>query len=190
MIATMFTDLHALLQMLWLFLPAIVANSIPVVAAHYGWLPQLDQPLDGGIKWRNRALFGEHKTIRGFVVGISAAALTGAVQAIFFRYQWAHAVSLLPYQSMIFTAFFGAWLGTSALATDAIKSLIKRQFDIRPGKSWPPFDQIDFVIGVLLAASFFIRFTFAQIILTLIFFGAGSFLVSVAGVMSGIKKSL
>src|SRR5690242_16570237 len=97
--ASMSSLIFTLLQMLWLFLPAVVANSIPVVAAHRHWLPALATPLDGGIKWRNRDLFGDHKTIRGFVVGIAAAGLVGWLQWLLWPLGWVEAVSLLPYTS-------------------------------------------------------------------------------------------
>lgn len=189
-ISTIINLLLATAQILWLFLPAIFANSMPVIAARFGWLPALNKPLDGGKLWRNRALFGEHKTIRGIVVGVASAALIGAFQYLARDVAWIRSISLISYHSMTFTIAFTALLGLSALIADAVKSLIKRQCDIRPGKSWPPYDQIDFVIGVLITASFFIALTPLHIVLALIIFGAGSFFVSAIGVVFGIKQSL
>src|SRR5690554_307556 len=61
---------------IWIFLPAGLANMAPIFAAHWNLWPQLDRPIDGGKTWRGRRLFGEHKTIRGFVAGwLSALAL-------------------------------------------------------------------------------------------------------------------
>ncbi len=180
----------ATLQILWLFLPAIFANSMPVVASRFSWFPMLDSPLDRGKLWRNRALFGEHKTVRGIVVGVASAASMGALQYSLRNRTWVQFISLISFQSFWSTVAFALLLGAGALAADALKSLIKRQCDIRPGKSWPPYDQIDFVIGVLLAASFFIVLTPLHIILALIIFGIGSFLVSAVGVMFGVKQSL
>ena len=37
----------------------------------------------------------------------------------------------------------------AALGGDLIKSLFKRQVDIQPGQPWFPFDQCDWLIGVL-----------------------------------------
>ena len=47
----------------------------------------------------------------------------------------------------------GALLGFGAMTGDAVKSFFKRQRGIPPGKSWFPFDQLDFVVGGLLFAA-------------------------------------
>jgi CDP-diglyceride synthetase len=36
---------------------------------------------------------------------------------------------------------------------DAVKSFFKRRLGITPGKSWFPFDQLDFVLGAILFVS-------------------------------------
>ena len=43
----------------------------------------------------------------------------------------------------------GLALGIGALGGDALKSLVKRARGIAPGKSWVPFDQLDFAVGAL-----------------------------------------
>lgn len=47
----------------------------------------------------------------------------------------------------------GGLLGFGALAGDALESMVKRQLNIDPGSSWFPFDQLDYIIGGLLAVS-------------------------------------
>ena len=52
--------------------------------AHALWMPsalarRLAIPLDGGLCWRGRRIFGEHKTVRGFVAIVPAAALAFAL---------------------------------------------------------------------------------------------------------------
>ena len=47
------------LQTLWFFVPAYLANMAPVVAqGHFDWL---DRPLDGGRTWRGTRIFGAHR---------------------------------------------------------------------------------------------------------------------------------
>lgn len=154
---------------LWFFLPAIAANMAPVLAAHYGWLPRLALPLDGGRTIRGRRLLGEHKTVRGLVVGVVFSVAVGALQS---------------------SPLTGAALGLGALLGDAAKSLLKRQLNIPPGHPWPPLDQVDFVLGALLLGGWFLPLTFAHVLLAPVILGLGSYAVSVLGVRLRVKKSL
>lgn len=155
--------LQIILETIWLLLPAGVANTVPVFAAKYNWLPSLNRPISAG-------LLGPNKTWRGIAVGILFGSITGF---------------LLGHG-----AIFGAALGFGALAGDAVKSFFKRLLKIAPGKPWPVFDQIDFVIGALIAASFFTALSFAHIITAVIIFSLLSLLTSGIGIRLKIKKSL
>jgi CDP-2,3-bis-(O-geranylgeranyl)-sn-glycerol synthase len=179
-----------ILEVIWLLLPAGVANMSPVVFAHFGWLKLLDRPLDNNVSWRGKRLFGAHKTWRGFLVGILAGALTGYIQYLMtFFLNWDLGF-ITPQTGALAALFFGSSLGLGALAGDAFKSLVKRQFDIAPGKSWRPWDQIDSVLGGLIAASFFITISWNIIIISLIIFGLGSYLVSWLGFKTEFKDAI
>ncbi len=158
-----------ILETIWLLAPAALANMAPVFAARYHWLPQFNLPVDYGLEWHGRRLLGDNKTIRGFVVGGLTAALVGSLQS---------------------SVIQGTVIGLGALLSDAAFSFVKRRLNISPGASWIPFDQIDFVIGALIAAWFFVPLTTPHIIFSIIIFGLGSYLVSAIGVTLGIKKSL
>ena len=70
-------DLLILLGLsLWLGLPTWIANAAPVFLGG-------GKPIDGGrvLKDGNR-LFGDGKTIRGFIAGIIFGTLTGLLQSI------------------------------------------------------------------------------------------------------------
>ena len=41
-------------------------------------------------------------------------------------------------------------MGFGALFGDALKSFFKRQIGIRPGHSWMPFDQVDWIVGAVI----------------------------------------
>ena len=142
-----------ILFVLWFLLPAGVANMAPVLAKHWAWLKPLNKPVDGGRTWRGHRLLGDHKTWRGFVAGWLLATVFVLIQFWLYRH------------TSVFSDFYRlsieglnplAWstaLTLGALGGDALKSFFKRQMGIPPGKSWVPFDQIDFVAGTLLAAS-------------------------------------
>ncbi|MBP9669615.1 MAG: CDP-archaeol synthase [Candidatus Pacebacteria bacterium] len=134
--------LFTLLQALYFFLPAYVANMAPVFAHAF----QL--PLGNPVSVR---LFGDHKTVRGVLAGVVAALAVVAIQKVLFLYGYPlfKALSLLEY-SGISVLLYGCAFGLGALGGDMAKSFFKRRLHREPGSPWVPFDQLDFVIGALL----------------------------------------
>lgn len=159
----------AIVEIIWLLMPAALANMAPVFATHFNWLPSLNLPIDNGLKWRNRRLLGDNKTVRGFLIGGLVAALVSLFQGGILQ---------------------GTIIGLSALLGDAAFSFLKRRLGISPGAPWIPFDQIDFVVGALIATWFFVPLGPAHIIFGLIIFGFGSHFISAIGITLGIKESL
>jgi CDP-2,3-bis-(O-geranylgeranyl)-sn-glycerol synthase len=133
-------------------LPAYLANMAPVFAQKLGILKFLDKPVDGGKKWRDKEIFGSHKTWRGFFVGVAAAVVVSWLQYFLYSYSVFQKISFINY-SEVHWWFLGFLLGFGALFGDLIKSFFKRMVNIAPGAPWIPFDQIDFVIGALIFAA-------------------------------------
>lgn len=139
------------IEALWLILPAGFANMSPVLAEKI--FPDLNLPVDLNRTWKNKQIFGPHKTYRGLFSGM----IIGFV--VFFLQQKAYtlspsvrALSLIDYSAL--PTAFGAWLGLAALLGDLLKSFFKRRLAIDPGRPWIPFDEVDWVAGTLLAISF------------------------------------
>ena len=156
-----------LLYVILLFLPAGLANMIPPFS--HLFFPDLNYPLDFNLLFRGKRVFGDHKTIRGFISGI----LIGGIFFLFQKYLYTSTdfykhLSLINYEQV--SPFFGFWLGFGALGGDAIKSFFKRQMSITPGSTWFPWDQIDWVIGSLMISAFFIK---VDLVLILTFLVAG-----------------
>jgi CDP-2,3-bis-(O-geranylgeranyl)-sn-glycerol synthase len=126
----------------WYFLPAGIANMAPPIAAHISFLRRWDTPLDFGKTYRGIRIFGGHKTLRGLLVGLLCGTLTCILQA---------QIIPVPYNPTI----LGFLLSLGALGGDAIKSFFKRRTDIPPGKTWFPFDQLDYILGGLFLSSFY-----------------------------------
>lgn len=118
---------------LWFILPAYFANATPVVLGG-------GQPLDGGRCLDGRRIFGDGKTVRGFVAGIVAGTAIGVLQGI-------AKCSFSHYFSLGFLLALGALLG------DLMGSFIKRRLGIERGGALPGLDQLGFVIIALLLAS-------------------------------------
>lgn len=182
--------LQVILETLWFFLPAMVANMAPVFVAKYKLLESLNYSIDGGATFRGKRLFGDHKTVRGFVVGVAIALLTGGMQYFLFQYEYVTNISIMSYSSILFVLGVSFLLGFGALVGDAIKSFFKRQFNILPGHSWPVFDQIDFVIGASFFTLVITNVSYVHIITAIILLGTASYIVSVIGVLTRVKRTI
>jgi CDP-2,3-bis-(O-geranylgeranyl)-sn-glycerol synthase len=147
---------------LWFFLPAGLANAAPIFAARLPLLKSFTYPLDCYATFRGRRILGSHKTVRGLFSGVLIGTLTVFLQV--FLYEQVPAVKSfvgIDYAA-INPVLLGMLASVGALAGDAVKSFVKRQMDIQPGKSWFPFDQIDYILGGILFTSFYIRLSFFQ----------------------------
>ena len=158
-----------IITLIWLFLPAGVANMAPIFASKLPWLSGLNFPMDFYIQYKGKRLLGDHKTIRGLISGILLGIATVWIQKeLFVQLEFVRTVSLVNY-SNVNLLFLGTLLGAGALIGDAVKSFFKRRFTIPSGKSWLPFDQIDYIIGACISiypVIHFTWFTYIQIIST------------------------
>lgn len=133
---------------LWFFLPVGVANCTPIIAAKIPLLQQWSYPIDCYQTFRGKRILGDHKTIRGLLTGILAAIATVLIQQYFYNV------------TTINPIVFGAACAIGALGGDMIKSFLKRQLGIASGNRWFPFDQIDYIVGGIIATSFFVHLSF------------------------------
>lgn len=138
----------------WFFLPAGIANIVPALVAKIPAFANWDTPIDFGKNWRGVRIFGENKTWRGLIFGTIAGALVGL-------FQYRFIASSAENTGFIIAAT--AAMGFGALAGDAIESFLKRRRGVKPGQSWFPFDQTDYIIGGLIFVSPFVRLSATQI---------------------------
>ena len=135
-----------IIQALWLVLPAYVANASALI---FGG----GTPIDFGKKWNDgRRILGDGKTWRGLFVG----AFVGMTAGFGFSVVAKYAVIIdFPIKINDFTGFpmmipiigslcFGALIG------DIFESFFKRRVGKKRGDDWILFDQLDFILGVLL----------------------------------------
>lgn len=133
---------YALYAGLCFLLVGGVANMTPVLVKKWNIL---NLPIDSYKKLRGKRILGDGKTWRGFILGTIAAGMIGLLLALIARTVW-H-IEVVNF-GLFF--FFGAYIGLCALLGDLLKSFVKRQVGIERGKSWFPFDQVDWVLGILL----------------------------------------
>jgi len=148
--------LSTILEALWFILPAYMANSIANDVAHIRFLEKYSAPMDMGLKWRGVRIFGENKTWRGLIFGVSAASVTGLLQ----QNLSGRAALLLSEHLSLTTALnlpemplkLAFLLGLGAMLGDAVKSFFKRRMGIQSGQPAPLLDQLDYIFGAFFFA--------------------------------------
>jgi CDP-2,3-bis-(O-geranylgeranyl)-sn-glycerol synthase len=123
-------------------------------------------PLDGGLTFRGRRIFGANKTWKGLVVMVPAVgtafwALATGMDLL----QWQAVERLWPLTPAGYFVL-GCWAGLGFMLGELPNSFVKRQLDVSPGA--PPanaagrvicfiIDQSDSVLGALVALSLIVR---------------------------------
>ena len=127
---------------IWVMLPAYLPNNFAALTGG-------GMPVDMGRNWTDgRRILGDGKTIRGFVGGVTAGILIGAVQ------MYAEISGLVPwFPPHTLTAVI--LLAIGSLLGDMVKSFFKRRQGIDRGGEWFLVDQLDFVVGALLLTLLF-----------------------------------
>src|SRR5215813_2470572 len=135
--------------------------------AHSAWLRtpasrRLLLPIDGGARFRGKRVFGDNKTVRGFVVMVPAAAASFALfHALVSRAAPAIAADLWRLDTAGYAAL-GAWAGLGFMLGELPNSFVKRQLDVAPGMAPPGrvgtmvtfvVDRVDSILGMLIAIS-------------------------------------
>ena len=146
-------------QAFWIILPAYIANASAVLVGG-------GTSIDFGKKWKDgNRILGDGKTWRGLFVGAFMGMTAGFglsvgakyIEMSEFAYIGVSDFTGFPWMiPIIFSISFGALLG------DIIESFFKRRVGKDRGEDWIPFDQIDFILGVLFFG--FLMAGFLQII--------------------------
>lgn len=160
-----------LIDLIYLMLPVYAANMAPPFARFWpGW----NRPI-------SRRRLGEHKTVIGFLLGIAAGVVVALIQ-----YEIAWNRSLVRYDDWL---VLGIALGAGAMIGDCTKSFFKRQLRIAPGRPWIPADQLDFIIGGLIALSFWIKLSWLDLVWIMTLSFAGDVLVNHAAFWLRIRDT-
>lgn len=136
-----------IIQALWLIIPAYIANASALLVGG-------GTPIDFGKKWKDgRRILGDGKTWNGLIVGAFFGITSGfglTIVAIYannsneFAFLGLNDFGRFPLMVPIVSSIcFGALIG------DIIESFLKRRIGKKRGEDWIPFDQLDFILGVL-----------------------------------------
>ena len=129
------------LYTIYAFLPAYFANATPTILGGGKPIDFKRNFIDG------RRIFGDNKTVRGFISGVFAGTVVGILQKELLR---------------------GALLSFGALIGDLGGAFIKRRFGLDPGAPLPLLDQLDFVAGALILSVNFFPIDITSMILIIV----------------------
>lgn len=143
-------DFAFIIQSFWIIIPAYIANASALLVGG-------KTPIDFGKNWKDgKRILGNGKTWNGLITGgfIGITAGFGMASAAPIINQIFADNNL---ETIVLTNFEGfplmipliASIAYGALFGDIIESFFKRRRGIERGNDWIPFDQIDFIIGVL-----------------------------------------
>jgi len=160
--------LGAIFFSLWFFAPAGFANLAAFAAGKIKLLKKYKFPADCYLKFRGKRLLGSHKTVRGFVTAILVGIVICSIEIFFYgNIFWIREIVPVDYYT-INPVMLGGLLGFGALFGDAVKSFFKRQAGIQPGRSWFPYDQIDYIVGGVVFSLFAVQLPVLQYLLLFI----------------------
>ena len=154
----------------FLLLPAMIANMTPVLLK----MKYLNTPI-------NENLFGKNKTWRGFIGAIIIGSLS---YFLLVKLNFVNSAN-----SFYLIVLVGFLFSLGAIGGDLIESFLKRKMNIKAGESWVPFDQIDYILGMIILTFYFYHYSFNQIIFLLILGGAISALAHRLGYVFKINKA-
>jgi acid phosphatase family membrane protein YuiD len=170
---------------LYFVLPGLISNMMPIFVKNK--FKKLAIPIDFNKKFRTRRIFGDHKTLRGFIFGILAGIIIGLIQYLISDFEIIKSISYIDY-TLFNSLLIGFLFGFAALFGDAIESFFKRQFNINPGKPFIPFDQVDFVLGIILFSYLIKPMTLEMIIILLLIVPFMSILTTKIGYLLKLRK--
>jgi len=172
---------------IWFFLPAGIANVTPIFATRMPFLNHWNYPLDFYKCFNGKRILGDHKTIRGFISGI----IIGTVSSyLLFKLSFYLPSTIYHLPSWYYSSnsiLLGILLSAGALLGDAVKSFFKRRANVKPGSTWIPFDQIDYIVGGLFFVSFIHVLSLVEYILILIVWVAIHIVSTVSGYFLHLK---
>lgn len=181
--------MNLIVEALIFFAPAGIANMAPLWGSKIPALAPLDRSIDFGRTFRGKRIFGDHKTLRGFLMGFIAALLS--VLVFYYlqqQFSWITERSIVLFSGSNILGW-AAIFSFGALGGDAIKSFFKRQTNHAPGSTWFPFDQIDYILGGLVLSAPFVSLSVAQIVAVILVWSLIHPLATTIGYLTKLKDS-
>lgn len=153
-------DIYTFVEAVWLLWPAYGANGLCMLARG-------KRAIDGGRTFRGKPVFGPGKTWEGLILGVIVAIAVASFQMFMFPFlPWD--LSPVPLDIVAMSPLLGLVIGLGAMVGDLGGSFVKRRLGIPRGKVAPLLDQLDFIIGMSVFASFVITIKWEWVVILLV----------------------
>jgi len=121
-----------ILEALYFFLPVYIANIIPPFSRRIPFLSKKPRPLDFNKTFRGKRIFGENKSLRGFIFASFGGLIVFYIQRLLYSFDIFSNISIIDYTQV--SLWLGFLLGLGAITGDAVESFFKRQLGFKSGK--------------------------------------------------------
>jgi acid phosphatase family membrane protein YuiD len=174
---------------LYFAMPGLVANMAPIFVRKIEFL---NYPVDFRKGFLGKRLFGDHKTYRGFFFAAVTSIVLLYIQKLLSGIAFFDSISYLDYGSMPpgDVIYLGLLLGIGAMLGDLVKSFVKRRLGISPGTPFFPWDQLDYVVGILCLVWLYKAPTFEMSIALLVLAPLAHIVVRFFGYKIGMNKEM
>lgn len=153
-------DIYTFVEAVWLMFPAYGANGLCMLAKG-------KRPIDGNRTFCGKPVFGPGKTWEGLILGVIVAIAVASFQMFAFPFlPWD--LSPVPLDIVAMFPLLGLVIGLGAMVGDLGGSFVKRRMGIPRGKPAPLLDQLDFIIGMFVFASFVITIKWEWVVILLV----------------------
>jgi hypothetical protein len=184
-------------QLLFFGSPLLLAAIVHGFCIRWDWFPSFRRPLDFGLHFRGKRLFGDNKTWRGLLIQVLLCTVGAMIQG------WLQSEGFIPQWLAFFDytrhgAAVGFFLGVGMTIGELPNSFIKRQMSIPPGErkggGWGIFflflDQVDLVLGIWVFFFFVVRPSILLVVWSFVLAVALHLAISSVGFMLGMRKTI
>lgn len=182
-------------------LPVIIGGVFNMLFLKIKVLAFLKFPVDCGKSLNGKRIFGDSKSLLGFIGMMLGTSIAAIIWGAFLKYMGLEHYNIIykNYPNTVcFNLLSGAAFGFAYMIFELPNSFLKRRFDIDAGSRgrFPVniftfvYDQIDSMIGVMLVLAIFARLSFSQYILAIILGGITHVLVNMILILFKVRKYL
>ncbi len=179
----------------FLFLSLLVAGVGQTCWMRSAFSIRFHVAIDRGYKFQNKPIFGENKTWRGFVFMVPATGLCFLIVYAAMRILLKEKLHLWP---ITLAEYFllGCWTGLGFMIVELPNSFAKRRLNIAPGEPAKSplmrgvcfiLDQIDSIVGGLLAIWIFVSVPLSSVVSLLILGGLMHYVFNVVLKHMGLR---
>ncbi|MBW2366028.1 MAG: CDP-archaeol synthase [Deltaproteobacteria bacterium] len=192
--------LNLFIKTLYLASPIIFAALLHGIVMKYELMPWLKKPMDMGVTFRGKPLFGPNKTWRGFITcSIGAIVFSYFITLLYLNSEVFKSISIVDF-NQVDPLHIGMALGIGMILGELPNSFFKRQTGISSGERgagftgilFRIFDQIDLLLGIWFLLLFVPGFSVAKnidvLLFSIMFALVVHFIIAQIGYFLGMRK--